>query len=106
MLNEQQTQLQDVKFNTCGAGDTSWYIQAAEMKADNESGIGVARHARLVFAGVPILYTPWVDFPINGNRKSGFLVPTVSIGSDGATYKQPYYFNLRAQLRCDCNACV
>lgn len=94
LLNEQQTQLQDVKFNTCSAGDTSWYIQAAEMKADNKSGIGVARHARLVFAGVPILYTPWVDFPINGNRKSGFLVPTVSIGSDGATYKQPYYFNL------------
>lgn len=34
------------------------------------------------------------DFPTRGNRKSGFLVPTVSVGSDGGTISLPYYFNL------------
>lgn len=98
MHNPQQSTMREVRFNTCGAGDTSWYIQASELSADRDTGIGVARHAKLVFAGVPILYTPWVDFPINGNRKSGFLVPNISMGSDGITYKQPYYFNLAPNL--------
>ena len=94
MENDRRYTMRDVKFNTCGEGDTSWYVQAAELNADRKTGIGVARHARLVFAGVPILYTPWADFPLNGNRKSGFLMPYVSFGSNGATLKLPYYFNL------------
>lgn len=45
MENDQRYTVRDVKFNTCGEGDTSWYVQAAELKADRETGIGVARHA-------------------------------------------------------------
>lgn len=84
----------DVQFNTCKPHDKSWYIQAAEVVADKEKGIGVARHARLVLGGIPVLYTPWADFPLNGNRKSGLLVPTMSIGSDGTRLDAPYYLNL------------
>ena len=94
MQDKNHYAMRGVKFNTCNPGDRSWYIQAAELKADRESGIGTARHARLVFGGVPVLYTPWADFPLNGNRKSGFLMPYVSFGSNGATLKLPYYFNL------------
>ena len=54
----------------------------------------MAKHASLVFGGVPVLYTPWADFPINGNRKSGLLVPTIATGSDGLELSLPYYFNL------------
>nr|WP_314271567.1 LPS-assembly protein LptD [uncultured Kingella sp.] len=94
MLDENHYKIDDAKFNTCETGDTSWYIQAREVRANRETGIGVARHAKLVFGGVPILYTPWVDFPLNGGRKSGLLVPTVSVGSDGFSADLPYYFNL------------
>ena len=94
MYDDNHHAAQEVKFNTCETGDTSWYIQAEELTTNRETGIGVAKKAKLVFAGVPILYTPWVDFPINGNRKSGFLVPTMSVGSDGASVDLPYYFNL------------
>ncbi|MGN6883606.1 LPS-assembly protein LptD, partial [Neisseria sp. P0019.S003] len=59
---------------------------------------GVAKHASLVFVGVPVLYTPWADFPINGNRKSGLLVPTIATGSDGLELSRPYYFNLAPNL--------
>lgn len=88
--------MRDVKFNTCNPGDNSWYIQAKELTADRESGIGTAKHARLVFGGMPILYTPWADFPLNGNRKSGLLVPNLKIGSDGTQLALPYYLNLAA----------
>ncbi|WP_431733977.1 LPS-assembly protein LptD [Kingella negevensis] len=94
MQDKQKSRMKNVKFNTCNPGDKSWYIQASELTNNQETGIGVAKNARLVFGGVPILYTPWADFPTRGNRKSGFLVPTVSVGSDGGTISLPYYFNL------------
>ena len=36
--------------------------------------------------------------PINGNRKSGLLVPTIATGSDGLELSLPYYFNLAPNL--------
>lgn len=86
--------LHNTKFNTCSRGDASWYIQAGTIETDHEKGIGVAKNAKLVFGGVPVLYTPWADFPLNGNRKSGLLVPTLKVGSDGTELDLPYYFNL------------
>ena len=67
--------LTNTLFNTCQPGDASWYIKAKSIEADQNTGIGVAQNATLVFGGVPVLYTPWADFPLNGNRKSGLLVP-------------------------------
>ncbi|STZ76912.1 LPS-assembly protein LptD [Bergeriella denitrificans] len=88
----------NTKFNTCAPGDASWYIKAKSIEADESTGIGVAKNASLVFGGVPVLYTPWADFPINGSRKSGFLVPNVSTGSDGFEMSLPYYLNLKPNL--------
>ncbi|MDO4226002.1 LPS-assembly protein LptD [Neisseria sp.] len=84
----------NTKFNTCEPGDASWYIKAKSIEADQNTGIGVAKGASLVFGGVPVLYTPWADFPLNGNRKSGLLVPTIGLGSDGLELDLPYYMNL------------
>ena len=92
--NKNRYTLTDVEFNTCQKGDASWYISAQSIEADYEKGVGVAKHAKLVFKGVPVLYTPWADFPLNGNRKSGLLVPTLKVGSNGTEIEAPYYFNL------------
>ncbi|WP_425325923.1 LPS-assembly protein LptD [Neisseria shayeganii] len=91
---ENRYRLENARFNTCNPGDESWYIRASSIEADYDRNVGVARNAALVLGGVPVFYTPWIDFPLNGNRKSGFLVPTVSIGSDGGSVSLPYYFNL------------
>ena len=88
----------NTKFNTCSPGDASWFIKAKSIETDQETGIGVAKDASLVFGGVPVLYTPWADFPLNGHRKSGLLVPTLSTGSDGLELALPYYFNLAPNL--------
>ncbi len=94
MQGKGRYKLINTKFNTCSPGDASWYIKARSIEADQNKGIGVAKGASLVFGGVPVLYTPWADFPLNGNRKSGFLVPTVGTGSDGLELATPYYLNL------------
>lgn len=88
----------NTKFNTCAPGDASWYIKADSIEADRNTGIGVAKGASLVFGGVPVLYTPWADFPLNGGRKSGLLVPNVATGSDGLEVSLPYYLNLKPNL--------
>ncbi|HFB6486087.1 TPA: LPS-assembly protein LptD [Neisseria gonorrhoeae] len=94
MLGEGRYKLTETQFNTCSAGDAGWYVKAASVEADRGKGIGVAKHAAFVFGGVPLFYTPWADFPLDGNRKSGLLVPSVSAGSDGVSLSVPYYFNL------------
>ncbi|HFC7776687.1 TPA: LPS-assembly protein LptD [Neisseria meningitidis] len=98
MLGEGHYKLTETQFNTCSAGDAGWYVKAASVEADREKGIGVAKHAAFVFGGVPIFYTPWADFPLDGNRKSGLLVPSLSAGSDGVSLSVPYYFNLAPNL--------
>ncbi|MDO4878309.1 MAG: LPS-assembly protein LptD [Neisseria sp.] len=94
MKSKSRYSLKDVRFNTCQRGDASWYIRADSVEADYDKGVGVAKKAKLVLGGVPVLYTPWADFPLNGNRKSGLLVPTLKVGSDGTEIEVPYYFNL------------
>lgn len=94
MGGKNRYRLQSAKFNTCNPGDDSWYIRSNSIDLDYEQNVGVARNATLVFGGVPLLYTPWIDFPLNGNRKSGFLTPTIKGGSDGIELITPYYLNL------------
>ncbi|WP_434779426.1 LPS-assembly protein LptD [Neisseria sp. Ec49-e6-T10] len=94
MQGENKYQLQNAALNTCQPGDSSWYLKADKIDIDYGRNVGVARNARIVFEGVPILYTPWIDFPLDNGRKSGLLAPTFKFGSDGFELETPYYFNL------------
>ncbi|WP_133679840.1 LPS-assembly protein LptD [Paludibacterium purpuratum] len=79
---------------TCSVGDDSWYLRSSQLDLDYTTGIGTAYHANVVFQGVPILYAPWLDFSLDGRRKSGFLYPSLQGGSRGLELAIPYYFNL------------
>lgn len=94
MENGRHYRVQNAEFNTCNFGDNSWYIRAAEIEADYLNNVGIARNASLVLGGVPVFYTPWIDFPLDGGRKSGFLLPSLKSGSDGTQLSLPYYFNI------------
>jgi LPS-assembly protein len=57
--------------------------------------IGTGHDATVYFLGAPIFYSPWLEFPLSGERKSGFLTPVLgSSGIRGFEYAQPYYLNL------------
>ena len=94
ILGDKHYELKRTTANTCDPGDESWHLKATTIDADYRSNIGVARNARLYLGGVPVLYTPWIDFPLDGARKSGLLFPTVSTGSDGLDLTLPYYWNI------------
>jgi LPS-assembly protein len=84
--------------NSCVVGDDSWYLKSSTLDLNYATNIGVARNARLEFQGVPILYTPWIDFPLDGSRKSGLLTPTFRSGTTG--FDIALLLEHRAQFRC------
>ena len=68
--------LKDATYTTCSAGNDDWFLKVKDLELDKSRNVGTARNATLRFLGVPILYTPWMDFPLNNARKTGMLAPT------------------------------
>ena len=65
------------------------------MHLDYETGQGTARHARFNIQDVPVFYSPWLSFPLDDRRMSGFLWPTLGSSSQsGLDIATPYYFNI------------
>ncbi|HEV2270310.1 MAG TPA: LPS assembly protein LptD [Steroidobacteraceae bacterium] len=91
--------LEHVTFTTCPVNDQSWVLRATRISLDTHKRVGTGRGARIDFKGVPILYLPWVSFPLGDQRKSGFLFPTVGNTSRGGTeVAVPYYFNIEPNI--------
>lgn len=86
---------QDVAYTSCPSGNQDWVIHASELKIDKEEGEGTAKNAWLEFKGAPIFYSPYMSFPTDSNRKSGFLAPSFgSTQRSGINFGIPYYFNI------------
>lgn len=92
---EDKKKLENAKVTTCDAGQNEWFITSDETIIDQSSGNIKAKHATLSLKGVPIMYTPYVDFSTTSQRKSGWLLPTAgSTTTSGFETSIPYYFNL------------
>ena len=87
--------LRGVMFTTCPANDTSWQLQADSIILDTRNRLGTASDAQIRFMGVPLMYLPWVSFPLGNERKSGFLFPGIgNTSSGGLQLSVPYYWNI------------
>ncbi|OYV76834.1 MAG: hypothetical protein B7Z66_07085 [Chromatiales bacterium 21-64-14] len=84
-----------ITYTTCDPGHNDWRIKATRLYINRATGIGVAHNATLSLAGMPVFYFPYLSFPINDQRKSGFLIPSVGSSSNsGFEFSAPYYFNI------------
>ena len=82
-------------YSTCEGLDPDWYLKADTLDLDSARDIGTARGAALYFKGVPVLGSPYISFPLSGERKSGFLPPTIGTSNTGGLEVMvPYYFNI------------
>lgn len=87
--------LRDVSFTTCPRNDSSWQLRAENITLDTRTRIGTGRGTRVEFQDVPILYLPWMSFPLGTERKSGFLFPTLGHSTrSGLEFALPYYWNI------------
>jgi LPS-assembly protein len=90
-----QIRLRGVTFTTCPLHDESWHIRANNIVLDTHDKIGSGRDGRVDFMGVPLMYMPWLSFPLSSERKSGFLFPSIGNTSiNGVQLAVPYYWNI------------
>jgi LPS-assembly protein len=89
--------LRNVTYTSCPPRLATWQIRARELRLDTAAGVGVGRGAIVDVHDIPIAYLPWISFPLNDARKSGFLFPEISTSSrSGVMVATPWYWNIAA----------
>jgi LPS-assembly protein len=87
--------LSHVTYSSCPPSHSDWDIRARELTLDTAAGRGVGHSATVDFEGVPVLYLPWISFPLSSARQSGLLFPNFGSSSlSGAFLGVPWYWNI------------
>ncbi|MEM8498728.1 MAG: LPS-assembly protein LptD [Pseudomonadota bacterium] len=87
--------MKSASYTRCEPNNNTWELLGKSIVIDQEKGVGTARHARLNVKGLPVFYSPWLQFPIDDRRKTGVLWPSFSNTSTGGVdIAIPYYINL------------
>ncbi len=94
-ISEDEAFVTDGTYSTCEGPNPDWYLKSSTLRLDAGRDVGVAGKTIVYFKGVPILGTPAMSFSLSGARRSGWLPPSVGLGSKGrAEVMVPYYFNI------------
>lgn len=96
---QDRQRLQKARLTACRMGQDSVYLNAGEVTLDHATGVGEAKHMSVRFFKVPIFYFPRVTFPINDERKTGFLFPSIGTSDRSGTIVEiPYYINIAPHM--------
>lgn len=98
-LDNEDVYITDGRYTRCEPGNEDWVLSGSEIVLYQEEGYGVAKHATIRVAGIPVFYMPYFTFPIDDRRKSGFLFPSAGYTKDnGVDIAAPYYFNIAPNI--------
>jgi len=93
------TNLKDATYTTCPEGSNVWQLKANKVHLNHETAVGEASNVVVRMGGWPIFYTPYINFPLNDERKSGLLAPTIGTSSEtGFDLATPYYWNIAPDM--------
>ena len=94
LINADQLELHQLRYSTCPPEREDWNLRASRLKLNQATNTGEAYHAILRFKGVPLFYSPYLNFPLAG-RKSGLLPPSFgSSDNNGTDVSLPFYWNI------------
>ena len=86
--------LEGVRYTTCPPEKVDWLLRARDLTLDRENNTGEAYSVVLSFMHVPFLYSPYLNFPLEG-RKTGLLPPTFGTSEENGTdISLPFYWNI------------
>ncbi|MGE5452850.1 MAG: LPS-assembly protein LptD [Acidobacteriota bacterium] len=75
--------------------EPAWELATSKVDMNFETNEGRAENAVVWFKGVPILAAPVLTFPLNDQRKSGWLPPSFDLDNrSGFEFSIPYYWNI------------
>lgn len=87
--------LYDTYFTTCPPTQDTWGLSAEKITLYPKKGRAHAKHISLSTHKVPVFYWPYLNYPIDDKRHSGFLFPSYGSSSQsGLMLTIPYYLNL------------
>lgn len=99
LLGPDHYRMKNGTFTTCEPGRDDWYLQARELELDYTKQEGSLRGAKLRFFDTTILSVPWLNFSLDNQRKSGFLVPRFGRSTRrGFEVSAPYYWNIAPEM--------
>ena len=98
-FDDSLSQYQDILYTTCDPGDSAWHMTAGQLDMNRASGRGTAHHATIYIQDFPVLYLPYLMFPIDDRRMSGILTPTIGFSdTDGSSLSVPVYWDIATNL--------
>lgn len=84
-----------VTYTTCPPKNPAWIMSGSRLQLDHKKGVGTAHNVVLRFHRVPLFFTPYYSFPLDGRRKSGLLAPTFGLSAEtGFDMSVPFYWNM------------
>src|SRR5579883_137819 len=87
--------LRSVSYTTCSPLNPVWQVNASHMVLNKSTGRGYATHARIWVRDIPVFYTPYINFPIDSRRQTGFLWPRFGTSNKYGPYlNTPFYWNM------------
>ncbi len=88
-------ELQQASYSTCPPLHPAWRMKASHIVLNKKTGRGYATNARLLVKNVPVIYIPYINFPLDSRRKTGFLWPMIGASnSSGPSFFTPFYWNM------------
>ena len=94
-----QLRFENANYTTCGPAEQDWVLESGALSLDRDAETGIARNATFYFKGTPLAYTPYIEFPLTGERKTGFLTPIWGTSqSSGFEVTTPFYWNIAPNM--------
>jgi len=82
-------------FSTCDPSERQWEMRANDLEIDKVKNEGYGHGVTFAYEGVPFLWLPYMSFPIDEERHSGFLMPVIGYSNRrGFKLGIPYYLDL------------
>ena len=105
VLADRASEGRGIDYTTCnpqGTGDQpsyTWMLSADQITLDHESDWGIGRNVVLRIKDIPVFYTPYISFPLNNERKTGFLTPEYgNTRRNGLEIQTPFYWNIAPNM--------
>ena len=88
---EDDYHIENGTFTTCDGAVPSWKFKAAELDV-SRNDYAVGKHAVFYIKDIPVLYFPYIMYPVLEERQSGFMIPRTGASSKKGFYLEiPYY---------------
>jgi LPS-assembly protein len=90
-LSDERYRIENGFFTTCQGRVPAWKFGARDLKVTQE-GFAQAHHVKFYLKDLPILYLPYITYPVRTKRSSGFLLPMAGYSSKrGVQLSLAYY---------------